>query len=164
MLKITTISILVLSLIIGALITILSVNPLPRGGLTGQKTAQKQNLSYTTITISGARIDVEIADTPNTRRYGLSGRSELKDGNAMLFIFEKPDYHGFWMKNMSFPIDIIWFNENRKAVDIASFAKPEGEHPKKIYMPGEKALYVLEAKAGFAKEKKIVIGDVFSLE
>ncbi len=162
--KITLTSILVLSLITGAIVTIWSVNSLPGEGSNGQKTAQKKNLSYTTIILSGTRIDVEIADTPSARGQGLSGRSELKDGKAMLFMFDAPDYHGFWMKNMSFPIDIIWFNENRKIVDTVGFAKPEGEHPKKIYRPREKALYVLEVKAGFVKEKKIVLGDIFSFE
>ena len=37
----------------------------------------------------------------------------------MLFIFETADFHGIWMKNCKFPIDILWLDEERKVVHVA---------------------------------------------
>lgn len=151
-----------LLVVAGALIALWRSETLPTGGISESKTESAQSTSSATITLSGTRIAVEIVDTPATRRQGLSDRRELASGAGMLFVFEKPDYHGFWMKNMRFPLDIIWFSEQRKAVDMVTFAKPESASPKKIYSPREKALYGLEVNAGFVKEEGIVRGDEFS--
>ena len=36
----------------------------------------------------------------------------------MLFIFSQPDFYPFWMKDMKFPIDIIWLDENLQIINI----------------------------------------------
>lgn len=102
-------------------------------------------------------IVVEIARSPAKRRCGLSGRRELHDGHGMLFIFEKPELHGIWMKDMDFPIDILWLDRDMRVVDAARNADPES-FPK-IFRPREPALYVLEVPAGFVEKYGIEIGE-----
>ncbi|MBI4359799.1 MAG: DUF192 domain-containing protein [Candidatus Jacksonbacteria bacterium] len=155
-------SIAVVTAIAGVLAGIWKTADVETRWLAKTENSVSQGRSYTTIALSGATLSVEIADTPSLRREGLSNRQQLKNDEGILFIFDKPDYHGFWMKNMRFPIDIIWFADNKRSVDMIISAPPEGDRPKKIYTPREKALYALEVNAGFIKDKGIIKGDAFS--
>jgi len=100
------------------------------------------------MTIGTTTLRVEIAETSDAHVKGLSGRSKLTDGTGMLFIFDHPDLYGFWMPDMKFPIDIIWFGDDWHIVDIASDVSPDS-YPK-VFVPKAKAQYVLEAPAGTA--------------
>jgi len=42
----------------------------------------------------------------------------------MLFVFEEPKIRSFWMKDMSFPIDIIWVDEGLEIVGIEKRISP----------------------------------------
>ncbi len=110
------------------------------------------------VYVSGQKIAVELANTPAKRIQGLSGRNALGQNEGMFFVFEKPDYYAFWMRDMNFKIDIIWIDENKKIVDIVKNATPES-YPEK-FSPQSPAQYVLEVNAGFADEHKINIGDL----
>ena len=99
----------------------------------------------------------EVADTEEKRRIGLSGREPLKEGQGMLFIFDKPDFYGIWMKDMNFPIDIVWIDEELNIVDVKSGAKPES-YPE-TFRPAQKSLYVVETVAGLLRTNDIKIGD-----
>jgi uncharacterized membrane protein (UPF0127 family) len=113
--------------------------------------------SSVTVEISNKTIQIELADTPALRTLGLSGRDSLAPDHGMLFVFEKPDRYGFWMKEMNFSIDIIWIDASKKIVHIEERVSPES-YPK-IYIPDAQALFVLEVPAGFVTENKIRVGD-----
>lgn len=74
----------------------------------------------------------------------------------MLFVFEKADYHSFWMKDMKFAIDIIWIDEDKKITDITHNATP-GTYPE-IFKPSLPAKYVLEVMSGWIEKNNIEIG------
>lgn len=99
-----------------------------------------------TVTVNNKTITVEIADAPAERRRGLSGRASLPTGTGLLFIFDKPGYHGFWMKEMNFPIDILWLDDDFKIVDSWLNAEP-ASYPK-VFTPKIKTRYVLETNPG----------------
>ncbi|MBI2096057.1 MAG: DUF192 domain-containing protein [Candidatus Taylorbacteria bacterium] len=99
-----------------------------------------------------------IADTPEERARGLGGLEKLREGEAMLFVFDEPAYHSIWMKDMNFSIDIIWLDENYRVVDIKERVAPE-TYPK-IFTPRDEASYVLETKAGLVPEEGIKAGDI----
>ena len=63
-------------------------------------------------TTTGEEIPVEVADTLKKRSLGLGKRASLKKGWGMLFVFEKRKPHRFWMKDMQFPLDIIWLDNH----------------------------------------------------
>tara|TARA_Y100000310_G_scaffold312831_1_gene360528 strand:- start:2586 stop:3041 length:456 start_codon:yes stop_codon:yes gene_type:complete len=113
------------------------------------------------IKIKEIQIAVEIADTPQKHKQGLSGRESLPKNEGLLFIFNKSDTHGFWMKDMNFPIDIIWINENWMIVDITENISAE-TFPE-IFEPRELSRYVLEVNANFVRENNISIGDKVSV-
>lgn len=98
--------------------------------------------------------DVELATTPQERARGLSSRSRLCDQCGMLFVFDKSDYHSFWMKDTLIPLDIIWLDKDWRVVDYLAFAQPQGarritELP--VYRPKKPAQFVLEVPGGTTK-------------
>lgn len=93
---------------------------------------------------------------------GLSGREKLPENSGMLFVFDKPDYHSFWMKDMKFAIDIIWIDENKKIVDITYNTAPE-TYPA-TFRSNVPVQYVLEVNAGWAEQSAMNINDVISFE
>jgi len=105
----------------------------------------------TKVDINGTQISVTVADTQAAREQGLSGRDNLKEDQGMLFLFDYPDKYMFWMKEMKFPLDII-FIRNERIVDMATDlpAPKEGENPT-TFTPNEMADRVLEVNAGTAK-------------
>ena len=109
------------------------------------------------LRIGNASVRVDIADTPTLRERGLSGRKLLLDDQGMYFIFDHPDVYPFWMKEMNFPIDIIWIGEHMSVVDITKSASPSS-FPQ-TFVSSVSALYVLEVQAGFAERHGIKIGD-----
>ena len=109
-------------------------------------------------TSSGEEIPVEIADTLNKRSLGLGKRTSLKKGWGMLFVFEKLKQHRFWMKDMQFPLDIIWL-DNHRIVHIIHNAKPanSGDDPKVMTSPVS-VNFVLEIAAGRAAKLRLKTG------
>lgn len=112
------------------------------------------------ITIAGQELHAWIADTPLKRRLGLSVRDHLDLNEAMLFVFESEGQYAFWMKDMTFPIDIFWINEQQEIVHIHPYADPV-DYPNS-YLPESEARYVLETVAGFAERHSLREGDHLS--
>lgn len=110
-----------------------------------------------TIYINEQSIRVTLADTKEERKRGLSGVPSLRDLEGKLFLFDESGLHGIWMKDMLFPIDIIWINDDLEIVDIANNVSPD-TYPE-VFGPREPARYVLEVKAFFADSYKLQIGD-----
>ena len=107
--------------------------------------------------INGVEIQLEVARTPEEQARGLSGREMLGENAGMLFVYEKPGLPGFWMKEMNFPIDIIWIGNDRRIVDISENIAPE-TFPR-LFRPRAPVQYVLETNAGWAKSHNISVGD-----
>ena len=70
------------------------------------------------ISIKDVELSAEIPTTQELMGKGLAVKNELKENESMLFVFDKPEKHSFWMKDMKFPIDIIWLDSNGKVVHI----------------------------------------------
>lgn len=109
------------------------------------------------IIIGENAVTIEVADSDEERRQGLSGRDTLEAGNGMFFIFEESGLHGIWMKDMNFPIDILWFDQYGELVHFEEHVAPES-YPD-TFFPKSPALYVLEVPAGYVKDKNVKLGD-----
>ena len=118
----------------------------------------------TVITPKGVSIPVEVSDTPEKRSLGLGKRDKLEKGWGMLFVFEKRIPHSFWMKNMRFPIDIIWL-DNQRIVELAENVPPpqEGESPK-VLEPRLPSNFVLEIESGRARALGLKVGQKLSYQ
>jgi len=109
-----------------------------------------------------APITVAIADTYSKRGEGLSGLSMLPQGHGLWFVFDEADTHGIWMKDMLFPIDIIWLDSNFRVVGLSKNVSP-GTYPQTFY-PENPDRYVLEVNAGEADRLRVRIGAVARME
>ncbi len=118
--------------------------------------AQPQTSPTNRLMIAGTEIIVEIADTIPERILGLSGRVELPEQYGLLFVFDTNDYHAIWMKDMQFPIDVIWLDEQLRIVDIKKDFTPQS-YPE-IASPKQPARFVLEVPAGFSTANGFVEG------
>ncbi len=109
------------------------------------------------VTVRGKTYTVEVSDTYFTQSKGLSGKKSLSNDEGMIFVFENPYKYGFWMKEMNFPIDIIWIDENKTVNHIEKDVKPE-TYPK-IFYPETPSKYVLEIASGQSDLHGIKVGD-----
>jgi uncharacterized membrane protein (UPF0127 family) len=117
------------------------------------------------ITIEGLELSAEIPATGELMDKGLAIKNELKENESMLFVFDKPSRHSFWMKDMKFPIDIIWLDSNGKVVHIEKNLEPctlvlvcPG------YIPNADSQYVLETVSGFSQRNNIHLGTNVKVE
>lgn len=107
------------------------------------------------IFIGDCKFDIEIVKTPDARRKGLSNRNNLCVDCGMFFKFFQEGAYGFWMKDMRFPIDLIWLKNGR----VVGFVKNFSEISKKTITPPELINQVLELNAGKIDRCNIKIGD-----
>jgi len=114
------------------------------------------------ISIDGVVLNIDLATTPAEQQQGLSGRDSMAPDHGMLFIFQSEDYWSFWMFEMKFPLDMIWFNSGRQAVFFERNLPPCGPTVCQVFTPPGKAMYVLEVNAGFIAAHQISLGDKFN--
>ena len=107
---------------------------------------------------SGKVLQSEVMVSDEDRQMGLMFRPSLALDHGMLFLFEEPGFHGIWMKNCKFPIDILWLDGERTIVHVAEKVPPCQAEPCEVYEPLRKASYVVEINAGQARKEKAVVG------
>ncbi len=107
---------------------------------------------------SGRVLQVELMLNDADRAMGLMFRPSLPPDRGLLFVFDHADFHGFWMKNCRFPIDMVWLDESHKVVYVAEAVPPCKSDPCAVYSPMQRALYVVEMNAGQARREKAVLG------
>ena len=123
------------------------------------------------IKISGKVLITEVADNPLTRSKGLMFRNSA---SPILFVFSKPTTESFWMKNVNFPLDIIWIDADKKIIGTdrmetcggvnrsrEAATMPFGEC--KTYSPPAEIKYALEVEAGFVEKNKIKVGGTLEI-
>ncbi len=114
------------------------------------------------LNINNESIALIVADDQQEREKGLGDRDYISDYEAMIFVFEQPDIYEFWMKDMKFPLDIVWLNEKREVVYIKENAKPES-YPES-FVPPQKAQYVIEFNTGLVSKLGIKVGNILDFK
>jgi uncharacterized membrane protein (UPF0127 family) len=99
---------------------------------------------------------IEIADDSTERAAGLMFRNFLPDRQGMLFVFEKTQDVGFWMRNTVLPLDLIFIDEDGRVRGIRE-GVPLSEA---MITPGVPVRFVLELKKGTAARSGIEDGDL----
>lgn len=102
---------------------------------------------------------VEIANTQEQREKGLMFREKIEKNQGMLFINESEGIYPVWMKNMNFPLDIVWLDKDMKTVYIYKNAQPCANECQNI-VPDKMAQYIVEINAGEADKNKVKTGDI----
>lgn len=102
---------------------------------------------------------VEVVASPEALRQGLSGRKSLASGHGMFFIFPTLDRHSMWMPDMSFPLDIVWLDENLVVANINLAAIPcQSKLNCPSYLSEKMVKYAIEMPAGDAVKYGFQVG------
>ncbi|HWR77836.1 MAG TPA: DUF192 domain-containing protein [Thiobacillus sp.] len=88
--------------------------------------------------------EVEVAATPGARERGLMGRTHLAADGGMLFVFEQPGRHCFWMRDTPLPLSIAFIDSAGRIAGLADM-QPRTETP---HCPGTNVRYALEVRQG----------------
>jgi uncharacterized membrane protein (UPF0127 family) len=113
------------------------------------------------VTIDSHTYSVELATTPAQQQQGLSGRASLQQNQGMLFIFPSANRYPFWMKDMKFPLDMIFINNDKIVAIFNNVPVPKGTNPNlPTYTPSVPANQILEINAGQAKKYGFKDGDI----
>ncbi len=119
------------------------------------QTKLKEN--FQVILVQSIPMTVDVADNSIKIKKGLMFKEKI-DGDGMIFVFEESDYHSFWMKNMNFPIDIAFVDEQLKIVEIKEM------HPGEvIHTPNVPIKYAIEAEIGWFQKRNISVGSEVTL-
>ncbi len=110
--------------------------------------AQEQKYQQIIVSINNYTLTADLALSDEQRTKGLAVKDSLKENEGMLFLLDNPR-SGFWMKDMKFPIDILWLNSDKEIVHIEERLEPCGSTCPS-YVPDEDSKYVLETIAGFS--------------
>ena len=100
---------------------------------------------------------VDLANTPDDRRQGLMGRTDIAPGYGMLFDFRGHERVAMWMKDTPTSLDMIFINEHGNVTGIVANTKPFSMNI--IQVEGSVAA-VLEVLAGTANTLGIVKGNM----
>jgi uncharacterized protein len=110
----------------------------------------------------GVSLRLVYATTSASRERGLGGRTSLASDEAMLFVFPKDDFYGFWMKDILMSLDMFWLNAQGQVISIAGDVATSS-YPN-VFYPTAPARYVLETVAGFARSHAINTGTSLHLK
>ncbi len=112
------------------------------------------------VVINNKTFNVEVVKTDEQRAKGLSVYDKLPLEKGMIFIFDTKGYYAFWMKDMKFPIDIIYIKNNRIVDMYKNIAPPKSQNEiLPIIKPRETSDMVLEINAGLSDKYNFKIGD-----
>lgn len=113
------------------------------------------------VKIGGEVLKVLVANTPAHQVEGWSNKKDMGNYGGMLFVFPDFGQHTMVMRDMRFPLDIVWLNGN-KIVEIAPNIQTEpGKTEAQLtpFFSSQPSNMVLELPAGFMDKTGIKIGD-----
>jgi len=114
------------------------------------------------VEIRATRVGVDVMRTPKQKTQGLSGKASLAWDRGMLFPYQRARFQMFWMKDMNFPIDIIWIRDGRISGVEHSVPKPPPQATR-AQIPSVRSREVvdsvLEVPAGYARAHGWARGD-----
>lgn len=135
-------------------------------GLSGMFTIPGFTKPSATVTINNQQFRASVAKDQKQKQIGLSKTNKLADNEGMLFVFDEKGIHSFWMRDMKFPIDIIFIDDNKvvyieKNAAVPTSTTQTAQLP--IYRPKAPANYVFEINAGLSDKYGLKEGDVVQI-
>lgn len=112
-----------------------------------------------TLRIGDGIFTAHVAATDDARQKGLGGTEPLAENEAMILAFERDARWSIWMKDVDYPLDVVWLDARQKVVHIVK-NMPPSSYPESSFVPEKPARYVVEFAAGTVEKKAIRIGTV----
>lgn len=111
------------------------------------------------VKVGLANLKVEEVFTDISMYKGLGSRENLPQDQGMLFLHESAAKHKYVMRDMKFPLDFIFINDD-KVVDVAENVSTDYKGTIAGATDYDK---VLEVNAGFVAKNNIQLGDEFKI-
>ncbi len=111
-------------------------------------------IGRTKLTLGDGVYSAKLATNRDERDTGLGGLGSLGESRALVMAFPEDGLWGVWMKDMKFPIDIIWLDSAKKVIHIEQEISPDIGTSRTFY-PRSPARYVVELPSGSVKLKSI---------
>lgn len=125
---------------------------------TNLTSVQAQSLPSTDLQIGLYKIKAEVAANPAARQLGLMHRNFLPTDEGMLFVFEYPATHCFWMRNTKIPLAIAFIGDDGRIVNIEEMkAMTEDNH-----CPSRPIRFALEMNQAWFAKRGITSGHTVS--
>jgi len=127
--------------------------------LAGLTTAVEVPMETALVVLpGGGELVVELAVSPQERSRGLMFRDDLPEGQGMLLLFPDSGFRSIWMKNVRFPLDLIWLDGDHRIVHLERNVPPCPREPCPDYHSMRRASSVLELNSGAAEKLGIELG------
>lgn len=108
------------------------------------------------LVLGDGAFQATVLRTEDERQKGLSGTNSLAATAAVLFVFPSDGKWGIWMKDMKYPIDIVWLDSDKQVIHMVKRASPDS-YPDTTYVPPKNARYIVELPAGTVQSKSITM-------
>jgi uncharacterized membrane protein (UPF0127 family) len=109
------------------------------------------------VTLGDARLRVVVADDEVSRVQGLQGYDGLEPDEGMLFEWADADIRSFAMKEVSFPIEVVFIDEGSRVSAIYPL-QPGDTH---VVTSPSPCRYVVEVPAGWTADHDVSVGSLF---
>ena len=118
------------------------------------------NFNEKDFVFGNATLNTDIACSKEDKMKGLMNIQSLEKNKGMLFVYDKMDYHNFWMKNTNIPLSIAFIDSEWTIVDIKDMNPLDETH----IHPVKPALYAVEANKGWFAQHNVKVGDTVYLK
>ena len=134
--------------------------------LTFSANVGKEKRDVSILRVGEQTLGVAIADSAEEWSHGLSGRERLAEDEGMLFVFADQARRSFWMRQMRFPLDMLFIRNGRVSELFPRVPAPgEGQDGREIRVQSqEPADWVLEVNSGWTQEHGVKVGDEVSIQ
>jgi len=105
-------------------------------------------------------VKAEIARTDEERSNGLMYRKKLKDGEGMLFVYDRDEILSFWMKNTLIPLSIAFINSDGRIIEVRDMYPGD----LKSVVSSRSVRFALEAPQGWFARSGVETGDVARID
>ena len=116
----------------------------------------RNSIKFKYAELGRTSISIDVVNTEALRAKGLSGTTKLPIGHGMLFDFKHDGVWPMWMKDMNYPLDMVWITKEGKVVHIVNELHPS-DYPT-VHENSIPCRYVLEVNAGVLSSLNVVVG------
>lgn len=123
-------------------------------GLVLEVNRHRDNSNLTRLSANGKTIFVEIAETKESQKLGLSGRASLAENHGMLFVQKKITFFCMWAKDVLIPISVAFLNQDGIITHVEEMQPKTGQR----HCPIELSKFALEMNGHWFERNGIGIG------
>ena len=108
------------------------------------------------ISVGGNSLNVKVASTPESQSRGyMKATSAPNDNEGILFVYDNERPLVFWMKDVEFDLDILFFDSSMKCIGHTTMKADSGQDPNKLprYKSDGLCQFALEVRGGWYTDK-----------